>query len=113
LEKGDLHWSGGFRDLAFKVKVGFQVLAVVAVFRSINSLNRFLSPSLSLQDSSCGTPRFVPMYDQLRAHRCSTIFAAFGLRVSHDLICFALKKSLGSTIRQDPRLRAADPSPST
>lgn len=35
LEKGDLHWSGGFRDLAFKVKVGFQVLTVVAVFHTL------------------------------------------------------------------------------
>ncbi len=25
MEVGDPHWSGGFRDLAFKVKVGFQV----------------------------------------------------------------------------------------
>ena len=25
MKEGDQHWSGGFRDLAFKVKVGFQV----------------------------------------------------------------------------------------
>ena len=25
MEEGDQHWSGGFRDLAFKVKVGFKV----------------------------------------------------------------------------------------
>ena len=26
MKKGDPHWSGGFRDLAFKVKIGFKVL---------------------------------------------------------------------------------------
>jgi hypothetical protein len=25
MEKGQPHWSGGFRDLAFKVRVGFKV----------------------------------------------------------------------------------------
>jgi hypothetical protein len=28
MTKNDPHWSGGFRDLAFKVKVGFKVLPV-------------------------------------------------------------------------------------
>ena len=27
MKEGDQHWSGGFRDPAFKVKVGFQVPA--------------------------------------------------------------------------------------
>jgi hypothetical protein len=31
MEKSDPHWSGGFRDLAFKVKVGFKVLHVDAM----------------------------------------------------------------------------------
>jgi len=30
MKEGDQHWSGGFRDLAFKVKVGFQVPADAA-----------------------------------------------------------------------------------
>ncbi len=34
MEAGDPHWSGGFRDLAFKVKVGFKVLFVDAVSSS-------------------------------------------------------------------------------
>ena len=32
--KDEPHWSGGFRDLAFKVKVGFQVPAVDAASSS-------------------------------------------------------------------------------
>jgi hypothetical protein len=40
--KDEPHWSGGFRDLAFKVKVGFQVPAVDAasssVFRTVSNL---------------------------------------------------------------------------
>jgi hypothetical protein len=34
MKAGDPHWSGGFRDLAFKVKVGFKVLPVDAVSSS-------------------------------------------------------------------------------
>jgi hypothetical protein len=38
------HWSGGFRDLTFKVKVGFQVPAADAVsssaFRTVSTLQR-------------------------------------------------------------------------
>jgi hypothetical protein len=33
MNKDAPHWSGGFRDLAFKVKVGFQVPAVDAARR--------------------------------------------------------------------------------
>ena len=34
MKEGDQHWSGGFRDLAFKVKVGFQVPADDAALMS-------------------------------------------------------------------------------
>ncbi len=34
MKEGDQHWSGGFRDLAFKVKVGFQVPTDDAVMMS-------------------------------------------------------------------------------
>ena len=34
METSDPHWSGGFRDMAFKVKVGFKVLLNVAVSSS-------------------------------------------------------------------------------
>ena len=34
MKKGSSNWSGGFRDLAFKVKVGFQVLSLDASLSS-------------------------------------------------------------------------------
>jgi hypothetical protein len=50
MKKGDPHWSGGFRDLAFKVKVGFQVPIVDAVrssaFRTVSTLQRCACRSL-------------------------------------------------------------------
>ena len=59
------HWSGGFRDLAFKVKVGFKVPTVEGQ-RASNCC--FSPPTLFMQESSSGAPQFVPVYDQLLAH---------------------------------------------
>ena len=57
------HWSGGFRDLAFKVKVGFKVPPVDGQ----RVPNCFSHPTLCMQESSSGAPQFVPVYDQLLA----------------------------------------------
>jgi hypothetical protein len=44
MKEGEPHWSGGFRNLTFKVKVGYQVPAVDAVsssaFRTGSTLQR-------------------------------------------------------------------------
>ena len=60
------HSSGGFRDLAFKIKIGFQVLVVVlqsplkvVSFRPVTVLTH------CLKESSSGEPRFVPVYAPL------------------------------------------------
>ena len=62
MNKDAPHWSGGFRDLAFKVKVGFKVPSVDAA-----SSCCFSPPTLCVQESSSGAPQFVPVYDQLLA----------------------------------------------
>ncbi len=53
--------SGGFRDLAFKIKVGFQVLVVFLPLKVI-----YCGPvtvlTHCLKESSSGEPRFVPVY---------------------------------------------------
>jgi hypothetical protein len=62
MNKDAPHWSGGFRDLAFKVKVGFKVPPDGAA-----SSCCFSPPTLCMQESSSGAPQFVPVYDKLLA----------------------------------------------
>ena len=62
MNKDAPHWSGGFRDLAFKVKVGFKVPPDDAA-----SSCCFIPPTLCMQESSSGAPQFVPVYDKLLA----------------------------------------------
>ncbi len=69
--EGSAHSSGGFRDLAFKVKLGYQVLAVESMMLCRASIsNCFNHPILHLQESSSGTPQFVPVYERLLAYCC-------------------------------------------
>ena len=50
MKAGDPHWSGGFRDLAFKVKVGFKVL-----FFDVSSCAS--QTVATLQRCTCRSPR--------------------------------------------------------
>ena len=106
MNKDAPHWSGGFRDLAFKVKVGFKVppddAASSRVPRTVVS---------ALQRCACRN---------LRAERrslcqCMTsCLHASGSWLQSVAACCAhltpivLQKPLGRILRQDLRLRAAD-----
>ena len=62
MEETTQHSSGGFRDLAFKIKVGFQVFLLSALILSLATSE---PPTLRLQESSSGAPQFVPVYELL------------------------------------------------
>jgi len=51
MKKGAPHWSGGFRDLAFKVKVGFKVSPVDDVSSSASQIVS------AIQYPECRSPR--------------------------------------------------------
>jgi hypothetical protein len=68
MKAGDPHWSGGFRDLAFKVKVGFKVLSVEAVS---SSASRTVA---TLQQRDCRSPR--PEHRNLCPCKTSYVHAA-------------------------------------
>ena len=103
--KDEPHWSGGFRDLAFKVKVGFQVPAVDAAsssaFQTVSNLQRCTCRSRREERHSL----FLCMTSCLHTAAADAVFAA-------QLTPFSLQEPLGRPLRQDLRLRAADPPPS-
>jgi len=108
MKKGAPHWSGGFRDLAFKVKVGFKVLPADA-----KSSSAFRTVA-TIQQRDCRSPR--PEHRNLCPCETSCLHAAVAVQWLQWLSChltpFALQEPLGRTLRQDLRLRAADSPPS-
>jgi hypothetical protein len=111
MKSGDPHWSGGFRDLAFKVKVGFKVLPVDAVS---SSASRTVA---TLQQPDCRSPR--PERRNFCPCKASCLHAAVPVQwlqwlqwLSCHLTPSVLQESLGRPLRQDVRLRAADSPPS-
>ena len=108
MEADDPHWSGGFRDLAFKVKVGFKVLPVDAVSSSASRT------VVTLQQRDCRSPR--PEHRNLCPCETSCLHAAVAVQWLQWLSCHltpsVLQESLGRPLRQDVRLRAANSPPS-
>ena len=108
MKAGDPHWSSGFRDLAFKVKVGFKVLPVDAVS---SSASRTVA---TLQQRDCRSPR--PEHRNLCPCKTSCLHAAVPVQWLQWLSCHltlsVLQESLGRPLRQDVRLRAANSPPS-
>ncbi len=111
MNKDSPHWSGGFRDLAFKVKVGFKVppddAASSRVPRTVvSALQRFACRNLRVERRSL-------------CQCISSCLHASGSWLQSVAACCAyltpivLQKPLGRPLRQDLRLRAADSPPST
>jgi hypothetical protein len=111
MNKDAPHWSGGFRDLAFKVKVGFKVppddAASSRVPRTVvSALQRFACRNLRVERRSL-------------CQCISSCLHASGSWLQSVAACCAyltpivLQKPLGRPLRQDLRLRAADSPPST
>ena len=70
MKAGDPHWSGGFRDLVFKVKVVFKVLPVDAVSSSASRT------VVTLQQRDCRSPR--PEHCNLCPCACMQLFQCSG-----------------------------------
>ncbi len=105
MEKGDPHWSGGFRDLAFKVKVGFKVLPVDVLS------NKAFRTVTALHECDCRSPQL----ERRNLCQCMTscLHAAHPMQwASCHLILSVLQESMGQLLRQNFRLRAADSPPS-
>ena len=108
MEKNDRHWSGGFRDLAFKVKVGYKVPPVDhMLYRAAHSelsqpFNNVIAGVLDWSTAICARvwpAAYILPPQCLQAASC-------------HLTLSALQEPLGRRLRQDPRLRAADSPPS-
>jgi hypothetical protein len=56
-EGGNDHSSGGYRDISFKIKVGFQVHTLDCC----SYITRLMQINLRIQESSSGTPQFLPV----------------------------------------------------
>jgi hypothetical protein len=56
-EGGNDHSSGGYRDISFKIKVGFQV----HILHYCSYITRLLEINFHVQESSSGTPQFLPV----------------------------------------------------
>ena len=87
---GDPHWSGGFRDLAFKVKVGFQVLPVDAASSS--------APRTVATLQQCA--RRSPRVEHLSLCQCTTscMHAAVVQSIAAHLTSLAVQEPLGRTL---------------
>ncbi len=98
IEKGEQHWSSGFRNIGFKVKVGFQVPAVDAVsssaFRTVSTLQRCACRSHRAEHRSLC--------------QCITSCLHTAVVAAEHLTLLTLQEPLEQPLRQDARVRAAD-----
>ena len=83
-EEGTAHSSGGFRDLAFKVKVGFKVLAVIhcsvsAVLKILLSFQRCAPGVFDWSTAVCASVR------PAACIRLYKLMAAFDCRASYSV----------------------------